>query len=96
MPKQDIEYQGSSPDEIAILELATKVGYRILSKTLSEIVLHIKHKGIMRFRVMQKIDFTSERKRMSVVVECEEVPGAVFVFTKGADCAVYPLVDEQF
>jgi len=58
-------------------------------------MITINMKGENRvFKLLEKIEFTSERKRMTVVVE--EVGKAsdyVYVFSKGADSVMYDLND---
>lgn len=44
----------------------------------------------IRYEVLDVLEFTSDRKRMSVVVrDCQS--GEIFLLSKGADEAIFPL-----
>ena len=45
------------------------------------------------YRLLNILEFTSARKRMSVVVE--DSNGRIMLFTKGADSIVFPLLNTQ-
>lgn len=45
----------------------------------------------MEFEVLDILEFTSDRKRMSVVVRDHET-GALHLLTKGADETIFPIV----
>ena len=40
------------------------------------------------YRLLQKFEFTSERKKMSVVVQ-DEKTGLILLYSKGADLAIF-------
>lgn len=81
-------YHGSSPDEIAILEWANSVGIILISRTPTEIVLDFGG-NIRRYEILRLFPFTSESRRMGLVVKNGE---DVFLFVKGADSAMRNLV----
>jgi len=78
-----IHYNAASPDEKALVEGAVKYGYTFVSKTSSSVTItnHLNKKET--FEVLAVIDFTSTRKRMSIVVRTQE--GKLKLFIKGAD-----------
>lgn len=43
---------------------------------------------VKEYRLLQKLEFTSDRKKMTVIVQDLE-SGFVFLFTKGADLAIF-------
>ncbi|KAI0238925.1 hypothetical protein L0F63_005201 [Massospora cicadina] len=80
-------YQGSSPDEEALVGAACRAGYRFLGEV--EGVLRVESQdGIHCYRLLHKLEFSSSRK-MSVVVQ--ELNGPILLLTKGADDTLLPV-----
>lgn len=92
-------YTGSSPDEVAFLEAAHRVGvtYELRRRTPGhsgwDVHLAMPREGRLVFTVLCELAFTSERKRMSVIVEHL---GEYFCITKGADNVIGKLCEEPF
>mmetsp|Transcript_8499 Transcript_8499/g.24371 ORF Transcript_8499/g.24371 Transcript_8499/m.24371 type:complete len:1512 (+) Transcript_8499:120-4655(+) len=84
-PNGEQIYQGPSPDEVALVEAARQLGYVFVSRDVNSIQL--KFQGVpLRFELLNVIEFSSDRKRMSVVARCPD--GTVRLFCKGADNAI--------
>ncbi|PAA79701.1 hypothetical protein BOX15_Mlig025770g1 [Macrostomum lignano] len=82
-----LEYSASSPDESALVYAAKDMGYELFERSLDTFVI-VKVNGEMRrFEVLATFEFTSDRKRMSMVVRCPN--GAIRVFCKGADSVIF-------
>ncbi len=64
-----LDYYGQSSDEITLIKSAVECGIRIVKKTSDEVHLNVAERGILKFRILEKFDFTSSRKRMSIVVQ---------------------------
>lgn len=91
-----IEYKAQSPDEAALVQAAADVGF----------VFHGRDRDILRIRtpfsddieqyeLMNVLDFTSARKRMSVILrKVDDDDDRIFVFTKGADSVIYERLKE--
>ena len=67
---------GYSTDEMTLLNMAAKSGFKMTKRLNDTIHLDISdHKeGITRsrvFKIVEKFEFSSERRRMSVIVEFE-------------------------
>ena len=63
-----VRYQSSSPDEMALVEAAHDFGYVFVRRVSSR--LYVLIDGVLRcFKVLVTNPFTSERKRMSVLVQ---------------------------
>ncbi|NXL94079.1 AT8B1 ATPase, partial [Alectura lathami] len=81
-----LNYQAASPDEEALVTAARNCGYVFLSRTQNTIT--ISELGAERtYDVLAMLDFTSDRKRMSVIVR--EADGNIRLYCKGADTVIY-------
>jgi len=78
----DKVFQGPSPDEVALVEAGRNVGFIFQERTKDGIRLNMQG-HIVDFEVLNVMEFTSDRKRMSVVAKCSD--GTLRVFCKGAD-----------
>ena len=96
-------YQASSPDEIAIVRWTEMVGLRLAHRDRKSIVLEPPGTGkpVVKVRILDIFPFTSEGKRMGIVVQfhdnlCSGVPslddGEVWFYQKGADTAMSSIV----
>ncbi|GLG92826.1 Phospholipid-transporting ATPase [Gryllus bimaculatus] len=85
-----LTYQASSPDEKALTEAAARVGVVFLGEEGDFASVQVKGE-VRRYRKLDVLEFSSDRKRMSVVVEDEA--GNVVLLCKGAETAVLPLAD---
>jgi phospholipid-transporting ATPase len=92
-------FTGPSPDEDALLDAAHLVGITCAERTDTGYGVKIasgEERTKLEVEVLALLPFTSERKRMSVLVR---IPGRRrsqdrhFLFCKGADSAVVPCVD---
>ncbi|NXW82688.1 AT8B3 ATPase, partial [Alopecoenas beccarii] len=78
-------YQAASPDEEALVLAARNLGYIFLSRTQDTIT--ISELGMKRtYKVLAMLDFNSDRKRMSVLVQ--DPQGTIRLYTKGADTVI--------
>lgn len=84
-----ISYQAASPDELALVQAARDLGFVVYDKENNH--LHVKtypegfigQPKIEVYDILDIIEFTSNRKRMSAVVKFPD--GRIAVFCKGAD-----------
>ncbi|TPX37615.1 hypothetical protein SmJEL517_g00757 [Synchytrium microbalum] len=76
------KYQAQSPDELALVKAACELGFIYKSKALDDVTIQVLGQ-MMRFKVLHVMEFTSARKRMSVIVRTPE--GKIMIFCKGAD-----------
>lgn len=84
---EDLVYQGTSPDEITLLDAAKEVGYIFKDRNSESMKVEIFGKEKV-FKLLQKVEFTSERKKMTIIVQDEET-GYIMVLCKGADLAIF-------
>lgn len=87
-----IAYQASSPDEVAIVKWTELVGVVLAERTLSTITLRIDSADTMlTYDVLQVFPFTSESKRMGIVVQ-SRLTGEISFIQKGADTVMSRIV----
>ncbi|KIH56217.1 phospholipid-translocating P-type ATPase, flippase, partial [Ancylostoma duodenale] len=80
-----ILYQCSSPDEGALVRGAAKLGFEFHTRQPQKVTVSVL--GVDEvLNVLDVIDFTSDRKRMSVVIR--DPSGAIKLYTKGADTMI--------
>ncbi|CAK9108211.1 unnamed protein product [Durusdinium trenchii] len=90
------KFEGSSADEVAFVEAAKDVGVTFVSRTRipgtssTEVVLKGPGSKDFTFTILCEIPFSSDRKRMSVIVKHE---GEYWCLCKGADNIMGPLCD---
>ncbi|KAG8516028.1 putative phospholipid-transporting ATPase IF, partial [Galemys pyrenaicus] len=82
-----LEYYASSPDEKALVEAAARIGIVFIGN--SEEAMEIKILGkIERYKLLHILEFDSDRRRMSVIVQAPS--GEKFLFAKGAESSILP------
>lgn len=86
---EDLEYQASSPDELALVQAARDLGFVVFNRLNSQLIIKLYPNGfeagpiIETYEVLDVIEFSSARKRMSVVVKFPD--GRICIICKGAD-----------
>ncbi|KAK1306357.1 Phospholipid-transporting ATPase 2 [Acorus calamus] len=84
----DVSYKAQSQDEDALVHAAACLHMVLFNKT-GNILDIIFNGSIVQYEILDTLEFTSERKRMSVVVkDCQN--GEIFLLSKGADEAILP------
>ncbi|GAO19599.1 hypothetical protein UVI_02031900 [Ustilaginoidea virens] len=80
-------FQAASPDELALVEAAQDMGWLLIDRAAQTIRLQTTgKKGLCRietYQVLDVIEFSSKRKRMSIIIRMPD--GRICVFCKGAD-----------
>ncbi|XP_058227238.1 probable phospholipid-transporting ATPase 4 isoform X1 [Rhododendron vialii] len=85
-------YEAESPDEGAFLVAAREFGFEFCKRTQSSVFVRERYpsstESIERgYKILNLLDFTSKRKRMSVITQDED--GQRFLFCKGADSIIF-------
>lgn len=87
-----IEFQASSPDELALVRAAQELGYAVTHRNSQSITLTVPRPDgtpeTMKFEILDVIEFSSVRKRMSIIVRYPD--GRIAVICKGADSTILP------
>uniref|UniRef100_A0A674NN34 Phospholipid-transporting ATPase n=1 Tax=Takifugu rubripes TaxID=31033 RepID=A0A674NN34_TAKRU len=84
-------YQASSPDEVELVRWTRSVGLTLVTRDLSSLQLKTPSGQILSFSILQTFPFTSESKRMGIIVR-EESTGDITFYMKGADVAMATIV----
>ncbi|CEF83308.1 hypothetical protein FGSG_09020 [Fusarium graminearum PH-1] len=83
----DINFQAASPDELALVEAARDLGFLVIDRPAQAIKLETRDTdGSLHtesYQVLDVIEFSSKRKRMSIIIRMPD--GRICVFCKGAD-----------
>ena len=84
-------YNASSPDELALTNAARYFGVTFMERDEdNNIVVFNKHTNkTSKYRLLNVLEFTSTRKRMSIIVKDEQTK-KIMVLTKGADSIIIP------
>ncbi|XP_073013887.1 phospholipid-transporting ATPase 2 isoform X1 [Typha latifolia] len=83
-----ISYKAQSQDEDALVNAAARLHMVLISKNGNTVEINY-NGSIVQFEMLDILEFTSDRKRMSVVVkDCHS--GKIFLLSKGADEATLP------
>ncbi|XP_030525252.1 probable phospholipid-transporting ATPase 4 [Rhodamnia argentea] len=85
----EITYEAESPDEIAFLVSAKEFGFEFCKRTQTSVFVREKYPSPVEreYKILNLLDFTSKRKRMSVIVRDEE--GQILLLCKGADSIIF-------
>ncbi|KAL1388095.1 phospholipid-translocating P-type ATPase [Phyllosticta capitalensis] len=86
-----LDFQASSPDELALVRAAQELGYMVIDRDVGTITLKSTPNGDREpveevYEVLDVIEFSSKRKRMSIIVRFPD--SRVCILCKGADSIV--------
>lgn len=87
----EIQYKAQSPDEAALVQAAADVGFSFLGRERETMRLKTPFSETpQEYELLNVLEFTSARKRMSVVLRKVNDPSRkVYLLTKGADNIIY-------
>ncbi|XP_034695949.1 probable phospholipid-transporting ATPase 4 isoform X2 [Vitis riparia] len=85
-------YEAESPDEGSFLVAAREFGFEFCKRTHTSV--HVRERYVSsgqpverEYQILNLLEFTSKRKRMSVIVRDED--GQIFLLCKGADSIIF-------
>uniref|UniRef100_A0AAV2L9T4 Phospholipid-transporting ATPase n=1 Tax=Knipowitschia caucasica TaxID=637954 RepID=A0AAV2L9T4_KNICA len=84
-------YQSSSPDEGALVKGAKGLGFVFTARTPHSVIIDARGKE-MSYELLNVLEFSSNRKRMSVVVRTPS--GKLRLYCKGADNVIFERLTE--
>jgi phospholipid-translocating ATPase len=92
-PDGSIDFQASSPDELALVRAAQDMGYIVYNREHNTLTLKLHPSADTNsepiteiYEILDVIEFSSKRKRMSVIVRFPN--GRICIMCKGADSIV--------
>ncbi|KAF4722443.1 ATP synthase subunit 9, partial [Perkinsus olseni] len=86
--------QAPSPDEAALVKYARECGIKLIRRDDDSIILeclNITGRPQLRYDIIECFPFSSDRKRMGIIVK-EEISGQYVYLIKGADSVMIPRV----
>ena len=86
-----IEYNASSPDELALVNAAKYFGVEFIERTDDNFIKIKYNDKICSFKLLHIFEFDSVRKRMSVVIRDEK--NMIKLICKGADTVIRQRID---
>lgn len=92
----DITFQAASPDELALVTAAQELGFTVTDRQSKQITVKTYPQDetdepvFETYQILDVIEFSSARKRMSIVVRFPD--GRICLFTKGADSTLRQLL----
>lgn len=86
-----VEYKAQSPDEAALVQAAAEMGFEFLGKEKEILSLRTPGSAVIeKYELLDILEFTSARKRMSVVVrKLNQQDSSLLLLTKGADNIIF-------
>jgi len=92
----ELSYQASSPDEVSIVKWTEIVGMTLIERDRETIKIAVgsdfrKPVLILEYEILHNFPFTSETKRMGIVLR-DKLTGEVYFFEKGADMVMSKIV----
>lgn len=85
-----VTYQASSPDEVALVDWTRSIGVDLVARDQHSITLAYEQRTFV-FDILEIFPFTSERKRMGIIVR-DRSTGDIFFYLKGADVVMSRIV----
>ncbi|TYI59675.1 hypothetical protein E1A91_D10G053400v1 [Gossypium mustelinum] len=87
-----LSYEAESPEEVSFLIASQEFGFQFCRRTQSLMVLREFDPSSMKevereYKLLNLLEFSSSRKRMSVIVSNED--GQIFLLCKGADSIIF-------
>ncbi|VDN51132.1 unnamed protein product [Dracunculus medinensis] len=86
-----VSYQAASPDEVALVQWTESVGVRLAQRDQTSIQLQLSNGQAKSFQILHLFPFTSETKRMGIIVKDETTDEVSFIM-KGADTVMATMV----
>lgn len=92
----EVSYQAASPDEQALVQAAQELGYVMIDRQNATITIKTTSLGsegdpaFEIYQILDVIEFSSNRKRMSIIVRMPD--NRICVFCKGADSTITKLL----
>ena len=87
----DYVFQAASPDEVALVSWSESVGLALVKRSHTAMTLKTPSGQFKNYSILQLFPFSSETKRMGIIVK-EEETGEITFYMKGADVVMTTIV----
>jgi phospholipid-transporting ATPase len=87
-----IKYQAASPDEGALVDGASILGYKFHTRKPSSVTISANGENLT-FELLNICEFNSTRKRMSTLFRCPD--GKIRLYVKGADTVIFERLSDD-
>ena len=88
-------YEASSPDEVALVQLAESLNMQLISRSDNSIVVRNPNFVEEKYEILANFPFTSESKRMGIILRNLE-HGHIIFYMKGAEIVIEQFVKEEY
>ena len=78
-------YSGSNPDEVVLVQAAKELGIEFVERIGEDYKIKV-NGTVINFTMLNRFDFTSERKRSSIIIR--DSLGQIKMYMKGADSVI--------
>ena len=92
---EKITYQASSPDEIALVKFAETLNMKLINRTDKTLKIKDAAGNIEEFEVLANFPFSSERKRMGIILKNKKHKNIIF-YLKGAENVMRNFSKEEY
>jgi len=93
--EQEINYQASSPDEVALVKFSESINMRLIYRTDKEIKIKNAVDCIEEFEILNIFPFSSDTKRMGIIVRNKKYNHIIF-YLKGAESVMENLIKPEY
>ena len=91
----NITYQASSPDEIALVKFAEKLNMKLIYRTDKQIKIQNTSGTIEEYTILANFPFSSETKRMGIILQNKKY-GHIIFYLKGAENVMMNFVKKEY
>ena len=92
---ENITYQASSPDEIALVKFAEKLDMKLIHRTDKEIKIKTISGKTEEFTILANFPFSSDTKRMGIILQNKKY-GHIIFYLKGAENVMMNFVKKEY
>jgi len=82
--KTQVEYQASSPDEVALVKFAESLEMRLYERDQTNITIRNSAGDMETYEILANFPFSSDTKRMGIIMKHEKT-GRIIFYLKGAE-----------
>ena len=91
----NITYQASSPDEVALVKFADSLNMKLINRTDKEIKMIDAVNNTEEYEVLANFPFSSDTKRMGIILK-NKVHGHIIYYLKGAENVMLKFVRPEY